>query len=134
MAAKKRSQAGLTMIEVLVASIILTALVAMSSWLIWGSSKHVSRMEAEMTLENQAREFIGMLTKELHQANMSNVQWVDDAQLIDFRATADTPGFLQATVPLAGTGRPMATSAKHRAYRSASKPRSASRSIDVEVA
>jgi hypothetical protein len=87
------------MIEVLVASIILAALVAMSSWLVWGSSKHVSRMEAEMSMDNGAREFITTLTKEIHQANMANIQWVDETKPIDATSTADTPGTLHAVKP-----------------------------------
>jgi hypothetical protein len=71
-----RRNAGLTMIEVVVASIILTAIVGMSSYLVWNTSRTVASAEVGLQLENNAREFLSTLTKELHQGRMGMVRMV----------------------------------------------------------
>ena len=62
------AQAGLTMIEVVIAAIILTAIVGMSSYLVWSSSRAVSSAEAGLQLENTAREALNVMAQELRQA------------------------------------------------------------------
>lgn len=74
---KMRPDAGLTMIEVVIASLILAAIVGMSSYLVWNSARTVGMAEAAMQAEAQSREFFVNLTKELHQSRMSMVNKVD---------------------------------------------------------
>jgi len=64
----RRAQAGLTMVEVIVAAIILTAIVGMSAYLVWTSSRSVSSAEAGLQLENTAREALNVMVTELRQA------------------------------------------------------------------
>jgi hypothetical protein len=72
----RTARAGLTMIEVVVASFILTAIVGMSSYLVWSSSRHVSSAEAGVQLENTAREALNVMVQELRQAKKSAVSQV----------------------------------------------------------
>jgi Tfp pilus assembly protein PilE len=82
-------QAGLTMIEVVIASVILTVIVGMSSYLVWSSARTVSSSEAAMQAELQAREFLSTLTKELHQSKMVTLRQVNwDSTLTVTPATA----------------------------------------------
>jgi len=100
---KSRHDSGLTMMEVIIASIILTALVTMSSYLVWNTSKTVSSSEVGVQMEVQARDFMSQLAKELHQSSfgkdaISVVLW--DPTLIvsksSFNAGTPTPGSKQA--------------------------------------
>jgi len=50
-----RSRLGLTMIEVMVSSVILAAIVLMSSYLVWNSARTVSSAESALQSELQAR-------------------------------------------------------------------------------
>lgn len=77
----RRAIAGLTMIEVLVATVILSAVVAMSSWLVWSASDHVSTAEIELQLENQAREAVQVIAKELRQSRIETVIKLDPASI-----------------------------------------------------
>lgn len=70
----KKRQSGLTMIEVLIASIILTALVGMASWLVWSSSNHVSTEESKLQVESQAREVMNAITSDLRASKVSMIQ------------------------------------------------------------
>lgn len=72
-----RRLAGLTMLEVLIASLILVAIVAMSSWLVWQASDNVATAEAALKLENQAREVLELFTQELRQSKMTTIRKVD---------------------------------------------------------
>src|SRR5262245_19503361 len=72
----RNRQAGLTMLEVIIASIILTAIVGMSAYLVWSSSRSVSSSEAALQLENTGREFLEMITTELRQAKRSGIAQV----------------------------------------------------------
>jgi hypothetical protein len=76
MKSPRTARAGLTMIEVLVAAFILTAIVGMSSYLVWSSSRHVSSAEAALQLENSAREVLNYMVQELRQAKKSAVSQV----------------------------------------------------------
>ena len=77
-----KRRAGLTLLEVLIASVIMAALVAMSGWLVWSSSNHVSSAEVALQLDSQGREFLTNLAKELHQTKMDSVKKVDTTQPI----------------------------------------------------
>jgi len=57
------------MLEVVIASLILTALVTMSSYLVWNTSRTVSSSEVGVQMEIQAREFMTQLAKEFHQTS-----------------------------------------------------------------
>jgi len=103
--ARRRSDLGLTMIEVVISSVILTMLVGMASWLVWSSAKHVSTAEARMQMDMESREFLATITKELRQTRLGQVYAVDtatipvlDAAVLTAKAT---PG--SATPPVAGT-------------------------------
>jgi hypothetical protein len=71
------ARAGLTMIEVVVAAIILTAIVAMSSYLVWSSSRAVASSEAGLQLENTAREALDIMVQELRQAKRTGISSVN---------------------------------------------------------
>lgn len=91
----RRSEAGLTMLEVVVASIILAALVTMSSYLVWNTSRSVSSSEVGVQMEIQAREFITQLQKEFHQTSFKfNQVWS-----VDWDATLPSPLPLTAFNP-----------------------------------
>jgi len=97
---KMKRQAGLTLIEVMIASLILAAIVAMSGWLVWSSSNHVASADAALQLEMSAREFMTGLVKELHQSKMDSVQKVDTgtqvagASVTKISVTSSTLGLL----------------------------------------
>ena len=69
----RSAQAGLTMVVVIVAAIILTAIVGMSSYLVWSSARSVSSAEAALQLENTAREALNVMVQELRQARRLQV-------------------------------------------------------------
>lgn len=77
----RTAQAGLTMIEVVVAAVILTAIVAMSSYLVWSSSRAVTSSEAGLQLENMAREALNVMVQELRQAKRLGISQVNLATL-----------------------------------------------------
>lgn len=77
LSSRVRLQRGLTMIEVLVATIILSVILAMSSYLVWSSSKTVTSAEVMVQCESQAREFLSNLEKELRMAKMDKIDIVD---------------------------------------------------------
>jgi hypothetical protein len=77
----RRAQAGLTMIEVIVAAIILTAIVGMSSYLVWSSSRSVASSEVSLQLENTAREALNVMVRELRQAKRLGIAKVDTTTL-----------------------------------------------------
>jgi hypothetical protein len=64
----KRSSAGLTMIEVIIASVILTAIVAMASYMVWMSSYEVSERELGLQLESQARLIVTQIANDIRQS------------------------------------------------------------------
>lgn len=70
----KNRQSGLTMIEVVIASVILVAVSAMAMALLLNSSSHVSNMQVGVTLEQAGREVISQISAELRQAKMSSVE------------------------------------------------------------
>lgn len=74
---KKKRQSGLTMIEVVVASIILTAIVGMSSYLVWNSSENVASAEAAAKLESDGREVLAMMSTELRQSRRALIRGVN---------------------------------------------------------
>ena len=69
----RTAQSGLTMVEVIVAAIILTAIVGMSSYLVWSSSRVVSSAEAALQLENSAREVLNVMVQELRQSKRTGL-------------------------------------------------------------
>jgi type II secretory pathway component PulJ len=77
--AKIRSsrEAGLTMLEVVIAAIILAAIVGMTSWLVWSASSHITTAEVQVQLEMSSREVLSMISKELHQTKMTKISKVD---------------------------------------------------------
>jgi type II secretory pathway pseudopilin PulG len=77
----RRAQAGLTMVEVIVAAIILTAIVGMSAYLVWSSSRSVSSAEAGLQLENTAREALNVMVTELRQARRLQIVKVTTAPI-----------------------------------------------------
>src|SRR3954468_14107454 len=99
---RRRSQLGLTMIEVVISSIILSLLAGMASWLVWSSAKHVSTAEAKMQMDMEARELMATITKELRQTRVGQGYMVDSAgtPVLDPAALASkaTPGSAVAAV------------------------------------
>src|SRR6185436_15177786 len=90
-------EAGLTMLEVVIATIILTVIVGMASWLVWSASGHVTTTEVTVQLEMSTREVLGMMTKELHQSKINKVEMMDTTQPIpcdgkSIDITNSTPG------------------------------------------
>jgi hypothetical protein len=75
-------EAGLTMLEVVIATVILTLIVGMASWLVWSASGHVTTTEVAVQLEMNARELLEMMTKEIHQSKMNRVEMLDTTQPI----------------------------------------------------
>jgi hypothetical protein len=103
---RRRSELGLTMIEVAISSFILAMLVGMASWLVWSSAKHVSTSEARMQMDMESREFLATITKELRQTRLGQVHAVDTATIPLLDATTltalATPGSA-SPLPTAGT-------------------------------
>ena len=99
---KSGRRSGLTLVEVVIASVILTAIVGMSSYLVWSSSRHVETSEAALQLEMSAREVLNGIVKELHQTKISTIQKVDTTKLIKVDNTTlnllATPGTLAASI------------------------------------
>jgi len=90
-------EAGLTMLEVVIATVILTVIVGMASWLVWSASNHVTTTEVTVQLEMSARELLGMMTKEIHQSKINRIEMLDttlpipcDAKSVDI--SMPTPG------------------------------------------
>jgi type II secretory pathway pseudopilin PulG len=98
---RHRREAGLTMIEVVIASVILTALVAMTSWLVWSASNTVATTEVTVQMEMTAREVLSQMAKELHQSNFSMVEKVNTGVLIPTDATSIATAY--PTPPVGGT-------------------------------
>jgi prepilin-type N-terminal cleavage/methylation domain-containing protein len=82
MDAMRQRQSGLTMIEVMIASVILVAVSAMSMYLLLNSSNHVTEMEVGVRLEQQAREVMSAMCAELRQAKMTSVEVVNTSAAI----------------------------------------------------
>jgi len=78
---RRRFELGLTMIEVMVSTIILSVIVAMASWLVWSSAKHVSTAEVRLQMDMQIRELMGTLTRELRQTRLGQVKAVDSTTI-----------------------------------------------------
>lgn len=81
---KSRSsrEAGLTMLEVVIAAVILALIVGMTSWMVWSASSHITTSEVAIQLEMSTREVLGAMTKEIHQSKMSKIEMVDTAVAI----------------------------------------------------
>jgi type II secretory pathway component PulJ len=95
---KSRRRGGLTLIEVFIASIILTAIVGISAYVVWSSSRHTETTEAALQLEISAREFLNSVVKELHQTKITTIRKVDttlpiqvDSTTLNLLATPGTP-------------------------------------------
>ncbi|HLY08135.1 MAG TPA: hypothetical protein VKW04_02400 [Planctomycetota bacterium] len=73
----KKHESGLTMVEVMVASIILVAISAMAMSMMLSSSNHVANMEVGVRMELTAREVITAMSAELRQAKMTSVEFVN---------------------------------------------------------
>jgi hypothetical protein len=98
---RSRRRSGLTLLEVVIASIILTAVFGMTAYMIWSSSKHTETTEAALQLEASARAFMDALAKDVQQTRLDLVNKVDTTQLIPVDSTSlkllATPG--TAVVP-----------------------------------
>ena len=70
-------EAGLTMLEVVIAAVILTLIVGMTSWMVWSASGNVTTTEVGIQLEMSTREVLGIMTKEIHQSKMNKIEMVD---------------------------------------------------------
>jgi len=68
MNAKRRS--GLTLIEIIIASLILAAVFGIAMMLLLSSSKHVETQQAAMNLEMEAREVLNQITQDLRQTRL----------------------------------------------------------------
>ena len=88
-----RARRGLTMIEVMVATVILSALVGMASYLVWSSAKTVSSAESALQSELQAREFLTNLSKELHQSQTPFVTPIEWTTMPDVTVAALKPTY-----------------------------------------
>jgi Tfp pilus assembly protein PilE len=101
----RRRNAGLTMIEVMVATFILTAIVAMASWMVWSSSKRVSTAEVNLQMDMQLREVVDKISRELRQSRLAQIKSVDSASItvntVTLAATA-SPGTASAMPSNAG--------------------------------
>lgn len=99
---RSRRDAGLTMIEVVIASIILTAIVGMTSWMVWSSSKHIATAEIGVQMEISAREVLTAMSRELHQSRMTKIQKVRTDLLIPTDPASLNPFFpTPGVVPVA---------------------------------
>lgn len=87
----KNRQSGLTMLEVLIASIILAVVVSMAGYILWSSSNHVTSSQIGVQLESQAREIIAGISKELRQAKMNSVRGFDTTTAFDI--STPSPSF-----------------------------------------
>lgn len=101
--AKQKSQGGLTLIEVVIASVILAAVSAMAAYILWSSSNHVASSEVGVQLELQARELATSIGAELHQTKMATVSPVTYTLPVPTPATVftvdPTPGTVPTTSP-----------------------------------
>jgi type II secretory pathway pseudopilin PulG len=71
---KQRSSAGVTMLEVLIAGVILASIFSITWYLISSSADHVSREESRLSLETQAREALERFTTDLRQTRFTTVK------------------------------------------------------------
>ncbi len=67
---KKRRQAGLTLIEITIASVIMAALFAIAMVLLTRSSSHVESEQVNLNLEMQAREVVNQIALDLRQSRL----------------------------------------------------------------
>lgn len=79
MAMKRGRRSGLTMIEVMVSSIILFMIIAMASWLVWSSSKHVANNEVILQMDMQLREIISVIAKDIRQTRFARIEMIDSS-------------------------------------------------------
>ncbi|HLF92655.1 MAG TPA: type II secretion system protein [Planctomycetota bacterium] len=66
----KKRQAGLTMIEIIIASVIMAALFAITLLLLTRSSKHVETEQINLNLEMEAREVVNQIGLDLRQSRL----------------------------------------------------------------
>lgn len=74
MITQKKYQSGLTMLEVIIASVILSFVIALSSYMVYTSSQTVSESELGLQLEAQARQIVTQITNDLRQARSSSLR------------------------------------------------------------
>ncbi|MBV8881193.1 MAG: type II secretion system protein [Planctomycetaceae bacterium] len=100
---KRSRQAGLTMLEVLIASVILCFIVLSASWLVWTSADSVANAEAFVKVEKDMREVLDTMVKEFHQCHIGNLQQVITTKPIPTdaasMAAAVSPGTINTGTP-----------------------------------
>jgi len=74
---KNASQAGLTMLEVIIASVILSAVMFMASYLVWTSSSTVSEAELGLQLDSQARAILTQIANDVRQCKAAYIKIYD---------------------------------------------------------
>jgi len=74
---KKESQSGLTMLEVIIASVILSVVVEMASYLVWNSSTTVSESELGVQLDSQARAIVTQIANDVRQCKSAYIRAYD---------------------------------------------------------
>jgi len=69
----KNRRSGLTLIEIVIASILLVVIFGVAFALLMSSSEHVAERESELQLENRAREVLNQMGSELRQTTWDKV-------------------------------------------------------------
>src|SRR5258708_9711255 len=100
---KKESQAGLTMLEVIIASVILSAVMFMASYLVWTSSATVSEAELGVQLDSQARAIVTAIANDVRQCKAAYIRIYDPVTNGTSLPTANV-GFSSIHLRLPGTG------------------------------
>jgi len=70
---KKNRRLGLTLLEIAIASILLVVIFGVAFALLMSSSDHAAAREAELQLENRAREVVNQVASELRQTTWDKV-------------------------------------------------------------
>jgi type II secretory pathway pseudopilin PulG len=81
---KKSRESGFTMLEVVIASILLLGVLAITGALLWTSSNQTAAGQVQMSMDQMGREAVTQMEKELRQSLLAYV-WFN-------QATAPSPG------------------------------------------
>lgn len=69
----RKRQSGLTMLEVIIAAVLLSAVMAMTFAIMSSSSDQVAAAQVALELEERAREVLNQITKDLRQSSSSKI-------------------------------------------------------------